>query len=580
MRAHGLLNVLLVVVIFITMTILLSCGKIVQSGTPQPLKSTGPLPQTVFANETPEYGGKVSFLVAQTGGFDPSNALTLSPSCLVSYEGLVGEDWTKGPSGSGVTPLASNYTPPEYFTGWLAQSWTITDPKTITYSLRRNIHFQKKPPVNGRELTADDVVFTVDYYKSSPRSGWSGSRLQVTVVDKYTVRFVLPEPNPYILFTGYNNLFIIPREVVNMYGDLSDWRNMNTTGPYFVEDVVPDSTVRYTRNADHWQVDPFRPQNRLPYIEKIDALVITDTNLQLAALKSGRIDRLSLTKERADNIMKTKSGLKQRRLAPSLTNIMHMRTDIKDGPFANVQVRQALSMAIDREAIVREYYLGDAVILNWPFQQSAGPRLYTPLDELPADLRELYTYSPDRAKQLLAAAGYPRGFKATINLLPGYAGGMELYSFVKEYFDAIGVETTLLSAEFSAYWTAVIRHTYTDMSVSAWGNGHPSGAVAANSCGYGYNYSVVCDDYVESERQAINVIASEAERNARLRELGFYLIEQQYYIELPSPYTYIVWQPWLKGQSGEIIHGSLNNWFGYLKFSWVDSKLKAEGTGK
>jgi len=95
--------------------------------------------------------------------------------------------------------------------------------------------------------------------------------------------------------------------------------------------------------------------------------------------------------------------------------------------------------------------------------------VYTPFDELPQNLKVLYIYNPEKAKALLAEAGYPDGFKLKIQLLGGYAGGAEVYSIVKSYWDAIGVETTLELLESGAYWSVLIGHTYKDMTVSAWG---------------------------------------------------------------------------------------------------------------
>jgi len=63
------------------------------------------------------------------------------------------------------------------------------------------------------------------------------------------------------------------------------------------------------------------------------------------------------------------------------------------------------------------------------------------------------------------------------------------------------------------------------------------------------------------------------ERSARQKALGLYLIEQQYYIEMPAAYGYIFWQPWLLGQNGETQHGSANNAWGFMKFAWIDKSI-------
>jgi len=534
----------------------------------------------------PQYGGVTAVATGQTGGFDPANVFNFWPSGLLCYDVLVVVDWSRGPSGTGETELASLYTPLEFYTGALAESWEIHSLQSITFHLRKGIRWMNKPPVNGRELDADDVVSTFKRYQASPQhSGYvkpgtpEEEIAKITKIDKYTVRFDMPSPNPDILLVGWGNSQITPREVIEEYGDLTDWRNMNTTGPFYVVDVVSDSSLTYKRNPGHWEYDPLHPENRLPYIDELRALVILDESTQLAAMRTGKIDRLGLSREQAVTLIKTNPELKYRKLAPSLTNIINVRTDLEDGPFANKKVRQALALAIDNEEIAQEYYLGEAEIFSWPYQSTAGAA-YTPLDELPDNLRELFEYHPDKAKALLAEAGYPNGFKVTINLLPGYAGGVELYSIVKSYWDAIGVETELQVLEAGAFWSVLVGHTYTDTIVCAWGNTSPAAGIWAHRCDYLYNYSVVCDEHVDETFDKILATADPDERTQMYKELGVYLVDQQYYIDLPSPYGYSFWQPWIKGYSGEVYHGANLNWWGMYKYLWIDQDLKEAMTGR
>lgn len=244
--------------------------------------------------EGARYGGSTSFPTSQAGGFDPSNVLTFWPSGLLCYETLISEDWARVPSGTGETPLASNYTPVEFFTGQLAERWEQPDARTVLFYLRRGVHWQNKPPVSGREFNADDVIATFNRYRASAQHSPYNTKTTVTRVDSHTVKFEFETPNASGALIGYYNFQVIPYELAN--ADLTDWSNMNTTGAFYVSNYLPDTSVTYSRNPGYWQSDPFATGNKLPYLDGITALVMSDQAVQVAAFKSERIASLSMRK--------------------------------------------------------------------------------------------------------------------------------------------------------------------------------------------------------------------------------------------------------------------------------------------
>lgn len=523
--------------------------------------------------EKPQYGGSLPFVVSQTGGFDPANVFNFWPSWILAYDALVAADWTKGPSGTGEEPMTTNSYAVEYTAGWLAESWEVHDLYSITYHLRKGVRFHDKAPVNGREFNADDVVASLNRFVAHDKSSWYQSEITCTKIDKYTVRFDSPDPNTEIVMLGFTNFVVGAPEVAEQYGDMTNWRTVIGTGPYTVTDVVPDSSVTFTRNPNYWAYDPLHPENQLPYIKTLKALVILDPATQDAALRTGKIDRLGLSKERADPIIRTNPELNQRKYPSGNSYVLSVRTDLTDAPYSDKRVRQALMMAIDHQGIKDDYYLGDATLLQWPYQPTFGSA-YTPLEELPEDLAKFWDYRPEEAKALLAEAGYPNGFRMEIRLLANYAGGAELYSIVKNYWDAIGVDTSLTVLEAGAFWSQLVGKTYTDAIPSAWGNTSWGSASHAHGCDYLYNYSVVCDPHIEEVAEQVSTIVDVEERNAILKELGLYIIDQQYWLHMPTPQVYLLWQPWLKGYSGEVSWGTINGWFGMYRFTWIDQSLQ------
>lgn len=260
-------------------------------------------------------------------------------------------------------------------------------------------------------------------------------------------------------------------------------------------------------------------------------------------------------------------GLGYRKIPPNLSNIFHMRTD-QEGPFQNEKVRQALSLAIDYRAIATDLFQDDAEMFTWPFMPTFG-EIYTPIEELPSNLKELYEYHPDKATALLNEAGYPTGFQTTINTLAQYS---DWVSAVARYWEAIGVKVDVRILEPGTYWTQLVRHSYTDMSVSQWGNTSPIAGMSAYRSGAVYNYSVVNDKWIDETYDKVTVEMDTTARNNLLRDFALYAIEKQYYIQIPAPNTYILWQSWLKGYSGEVAVGGLNNWYGMWKFVWIEKQ--------
>ena len=325
----------------------------------------------------PKYGGtlNVGFSSTITGWDDlfanPSNCA----GTMIVCDELLDGDWTRGPAGTEETTWYAGLFNTDLESGSLAKTWEIKDPNTIIFHLREGVHWQNKPPVNGREFVADDVVFSINRILST-KTSYCGARLgtglwfkSITATDKYTV--VLTGEDNVLCRTGKafqficDDIFMIPHEVVDQYKDMRDWKNIVGTGPFTIDNYIQDSSATFTKNPNYWGKDPLFPKNQLPYVDTVKYIIITDASTRLSALRTGQIDTLTnVLWDQAKNITSTNPELKSTRLLPIGPQILYLRADTK--PFTDVRVRQALHMAVDYQSLVKDYYGGNAELLAFP----------------------------------------------------------------------------------------------------------------------------------------------------------------------------------------------------------------------
>ena len=536
----------------------------------------------------PMYGGVLNFaLSAPTYGFD--EGYVIPPFCTtlnLTHEDLMTGDWSKGPAGTAETTWQLPTFVPPAEVGCLAESWETPDEETVVLHIRHGVHWHDKPPVNGREMTADDVVFNLKrlFFSDLPITAGLGVLREnvhsVTAPDRYTV---VVKGDPRFIWRAAEEftevMKILPPEAGGEYpGDFRDWRVCIGTGPFMLEDEVPGGSLTFVRNPNYWRNDPVHPENTLPYVDGVNILVIPDASTRLAALRTGKIAQLGrLSWEDRDSLVKTNPKL-QWVGGLGMTALMGMRVDKPELPFYDIRVRRALAIGLDRQAIAETYYGGNAEVFAFPIMpRKEFKDMFVPLDEFPESIQELYQYNPEKTRQLLAEAGYPDGFKTEIVCTAGQA---DLLSIVKANWAEIGVDLELDLKEMGVFRGMSMQHTHKQMFFS--------GATADPQKlrnflpGLSHNTSMVSDPYID-EIYTVKLVKSVWDWDTLARvykeELTQYILEQCWYIDFPTPVTYTFWQPWLKGYHGEICVGHLNadSWPIYV---WLDQELKKEMTGR
>ena len=535
--------------------------------------------------EKPQYGGVTPIaLGADVLGFDEaSTAHYQTYTTSLTTDELFTGDWAKGPVGTGE---ASWRLPGVFFPHMevptLATGYELPDNETIVYHIRQGVPFQDKPPVNGREMNAHDVVFsikrsfeTTTAYNYSTYTAVGQGPHSITATDDWTVVLkVPPEQQVAILYVTSDAVSIVPPEMAEAWGgSLADWRAAIGTGPFLLVDYVPMSSITFERNPNYWRTDPLHPDNQLPYLDGVKWLVIPDNSTRISALRTGKLDRAGVGWEDGGELLESIPELNYiRGLGTAGMNIF-MKVNDPDKPWYDIRVRRALAMALDQPAIEEEYYGGNAEILTCPvvpIEEFMG--MYPALEELPESTRELFEYHPDKARQLLAEAGYPDGFKAEIICA---SGSVDILSIVKANWEEIGVELAIESRE-SPVWQGIgIGKRYKDMIYFYSGNAVPLKFLLFRPDTY-LNTSMIDDEYLNEQYDKLLVnMADWGKVEEILKESYIYALDKCWWIQTPQSYSYSVWWPWVKNYEGVSTVGYWNE-YNYFMYMWLDWDLKKE----
>ncbi len=313
----------------------------------------------------------------------------------------------------------------------LAEEWEISeDGLTYTFKLRQGVTFH-----NGREFVADDVKYSyeriLDPETASPNVSELGSIETIEVVDPSTVVITLKAPDSSFLAKLMGtSIAIVPKEEVEANGDLM--QVAVGTGPFQFVEYVPNSGVTLERYPDYWE------EGR-PYLDGLEMQIVPDNTSRTTALVTGTVDFIEYAPVQDLPIFESDETIKV--AGDQNTNIRYMAINVSREPFTDVRVRQAIAKVIDRGPIIDSAVFGAGTATNILFPESywAG---------FPSEIPE-----PDieGAKQLLAEAGYPDGFKTSILSWAQYAFLSNAAIVIQEQLKQIGIEAELELQENAIY---------------------------------------------------------------------------------------------------------------------------------
>jgi peptide/nickel transport system substrate-binding protein len=490
----------------------------------------------------PDRGGTFRIRIAQSPAhFDPHQTAAYSTMVPLSFAYsrlvMIKPGTTIVP---GTQPLDSD----------LAQSWDRVGDTVYVFKLRQGVRWQPKPPVNGRELTADDVKYTYDRFlatKGNPNRALLEIVDKVEAPDKYTVKFTLKEPNAWLLDRlASTSTWIIARECVEKYGDLKKWESVVGTGPWMLERYEPGARISFVRNPNC-----FYP--KLPYADAVELTINPDSNAALAAFLAGKFDfgpERGMTLRRGDvAAAKKKLGhwwlpLQTREFLVPSGRIAAMKLD--QDPLKDVRVRRAIAMADNWREILERNPLAQGKGAPSPVIPAALKEWSVPIKELPPEGQKLYEpFDPAGAKQLLAAAGYPGGIKIPVETTAGYGPEwMDAVQATLKNWKAAGIEAELKVQDYEAFVSSSVYGKFDKMMLAVRdGATDPDSYLEALLPGDPLNASGVNDPKLTEMIKRQRRTYKDSARRDIVYDIQRYCSQQVYYVCGPSASVVAAWMP-------------------------------------
>lgn len=283
----------------------------------------------------------------------------------------------------------------------LAESWEQESETSWLVHLRPGVQFHK----GYGEMTAEDVAFAVNYIiENSQRVAFLYSAAQVAnveVVDTYTVRYNLNRPfTPFVLtaLQGFGGL-VLSKQAFEDLGPQEFARNPVGTGPFEVVEWVSGDHITLRKHEAYWD-------EGYPLLDEVVWRFVPDATVRLNLLSVGEVDFVDNIPYRDIETAQADPNITVQ-ATPGWNWVYVSFGDATSGPFADPRVRQAISYAVDRQAVVDSVYFGHAIPAEKPLPpgflyEDASITRYGPEPDL------------ERARELLAEAGYPDGFSSTI----------------------------------------------------------------------------------------------------------------------------------------------------------------------
>jgi peptide/nickel transport system substrate-binding protein len=439
----------------------------------------------------------------------------------------------------------------------IAKSWQVSEEgREFVFALREGVKFH-----HGKEMDSGDVKYSFDRVMNPKTRApmafqfkWVDS---VKPIDKYHIQFTLKEPfAPFLTTLTIQSCPIIP----------AGWEPTGTkpapgTGPFMLKSFLPNETTELVRFDNYWEIDE-KTGMRLPYLDSIFVKKIVDETIRWTGLRAGDLDYIQAPPQNivVEELKNPTPGIVT--VAPQPVGCIWIYFNVSKPPYDNKKVRQAIAYAIDKKELIKAAYWGlGEYTNNQPFLNRS--RMYVPVED-----RE---YNPEKAKQLLAEAGYPNGFKAEFLEFSNttYLDGANV---VVGQLKKVGIDATLKVLDRAPYHEKMKKGEYSislrgdserlDPDVAYYMRLHSS-EIGKNNWSQYSNKKL--DDLLEKGRTTWEW----SERVPIYQEVVKIIREDLPILYLAKSIIPVAYRDYVKGHEA-----GAATWFGYygggLKYTWMD----------
>lgn len=322
----------------------------------------------------------------------------------------------------------------------LAKSWEASDDGTAyTFELQQGVDFQ-----DGTPFDAEAVVYNFERWKKGSGEfpfypaefggyGDDGNITEINAVDEHSVEFLLEEPDALFPNSLAVTSFAISSPKAIEAGTNND--HPVGTGAFEFVNWKPNDSITLKKNENYWK-------DGYPKLDQIVFKVITDPSARVTALSTGEVDLVSDLNPVDIGQIEDDFNVMYR---PPL-NVGFLGMTVTRAPFDNVKVRQAMNHAVDQQALVKSFFYGKAEIATNPYPSTM---------EGYNDQVQPYAYDPDKAKSLLAEAGFDKGFEMDLWAMPVsrpyMPNGQKVAEMIQAQLGEVGIKANIVSYDWATY---------------------------------------------------------------------------------------------------------------------------------
>jgi len=318
----------------------------------------------------------------------------------------------------------------------LASGWSLSnDGKVYTFKLRNDVYFQKGKFQNGRQMKAEDVKYSLERSAKQSAMNRLGALDHAEVVSDFVVKCYLKSPDASFLtsLTDAGNVIVPKEEVVGYGADFGT--HLVGTGPFKLVEWKNDTYAKLERNDKYW--------GQKPYLDGVTFKFITDINMMVNALETNEIQIGTDISGEGIKLIQDDKNLNLQKV-PGL-EVSYIYMNMQKGPTKDIKVRQAIYSAIDIAKLVKGIY-----------PNGEADRAYLPLPPASWGYDKSLTsmipeYNPEKAKQLLAEAGYPNGFKTEM-YISNTPTRVRMATIVQQYLKQnLNIDVTIKTQEWGTF---------------------------------------------------------------------------------------------------------------------------------